>query len=352
MNSLRKGFTLLELMAVILIIALLMAVIVAMSKGGIESARSAKCLANMRNLATSVVSVAMGSGKYPLAGSVEWYERHYNRGSNTFTYKYYETLGWIRWDSKNAYHGNDGSVRSSLVGNFENWYVSTYTQDVDVRKRVMGVSAFDAVPKGGENDDVENFSEDDNDDEEIESYVESQVKTGFVCSEHIRTVRNERPKSLKPKCLPPLWSYVMNEKFGWQVMKGKGSYSGGAPRVGYTAIARPDKILLFAEMCWTKIGGKEPGFSQEGGTKYDCVLQYKGKDPEVIGFNHRSGRDLVAHVVFADTHVEVIRMPKGGESWENRRNLTRYLCNGDDWGIVGKSYKIIHENKDDTNDDN
>ena len=338
MGNSKKGFTLLELMVVIFIIGLLMAVIVKLAAGGIESARNAKCLATMRNLAVHTVSYATGSGKYPLAGSVEWCKRVYT-GSD-FIYKHYETLGWIRWDSQRAYHGNDGSVRKSLLDNFDKWYVSTYNQDRNVRKRVMGISAFDAVRKEGSSEsDFENYSdEDDNDDGEIESYVESQVKTGYTCPSHIKAM-----KVWKPKWLPPMWSYVMNSKFGWQARKKSGPYSGGAPRMGYSALARPDKTLLFAEMCWSEIDGKKPEFSTDGGTAYDCVLQ---NGEETIGFNHRSGRDQVAHVVFADTHVEVIRLPKGGESYGNRSALTKFLCNGDDWGIVGREYRRIHENKD------
>jgi hypothetical protein len=39
-------------------------------------------------------------------------------------------------------------------------------------------------------------------------------------------------------------------------------------------------------------------------------------------------------VVFADTHVEVIRLPDSNVNDSELRKITRLLCEGRDWGIV------------------
>ena len=308
MKASKKGFTLLELLVVILIISVLMGVLVKAINGGSASARSAKCLANLRNLSTAAVSVAMNGGSYPMAGSVEHWEMVYT-GSD-FIYKFYEAQGWIGWYSSGAYHGNDGSIRKSLVkDNFPSWYISSYNTD--------------KVSSGGEKDNKCGVC----------------LKRGtlwwavkgnremYICPEHKKAVREK----LKSKNMPN-WSYVMNSTFGWQSKEKDGGFHGGPPDKGYGDIARPDKTIMFAELNWTKLPGcADPKYSTAPGTECDSVLQYaKG---ERIGFNHKTGRDWAAHVVFCDTHVEVIRFPKHGTTEDDLKRLTKYLCEGSDWAI-------------------
>ena len=317
----RNAFTLLELLVVIFIIGLLMAVLVTAVGGGTNAARSAKCLANMRNLATGAVSIAMRDEYYPLAGSVEWYEITYNPQSNLMVYHYYERQGWIGWDSRGTYHGNNGSVHQSQVTKgFPNWYRSTY----DVNKGEWTKSRQD------------------------ENFIRRGTMWGFVknnremflCPEHRKAIKKIGKKyGVKDA---PYWSYVMSERFGWQAKGKEGPYHGeNAKRVEYGNISRPDKTIIFAEMNWTEIPGcAEPKITKSAGTDCDCVLQYSSNS-ERIGFNHISGNDMVAHVAFADAHVEIIRLPRGTTNEQQLRDLTHCLCAGKDWALEKGKYKEI-----------
>ena len=60
-----------------------------------------------------------------------------------------------------------------------------------------------------------------------------------------------------------------------------------------------------------------------------------------MGFNHRDGRDWVAHVIFADGHVEKLRRPKKGMSNEDMRELTKWLCEGKDVSFNGQRYEEL-----------
>ena len=67
----KKAFSLIELLVVIGILAILMGVLVVTTSGGTESARAARCLTNMRSLATACNTAALSRSTYPLAGSAE-----------------------------------------------------------------------------------------------------------------------------------------------------------------------------------------------------------------------------------------------------------------------------------------
>ena len=67
----KKAFTLIELIVVVGILAVLIGTLVAALSGGTDAARAARCLTNLKNLATACNSYAMASSCYPLAGSVE-----------------------------------------------------------------------------------------------------------------------------------------------------------------------------------------------------------------------------------------------------------------------------------------
>ena len=47
----------------------------------------------------------------------------------------------------------------------------------------------------------------------------------------------------------------------------------------------------------------------------------------MIGFNHKVGKNKVAHVVFADSHVEQLILPSS-PSANKLQSLTANLCNG------------------------
>ena len=63
---------------------------------------------------------------------------------------------------------------------------------------------------------------------------------------------------------------------------------------------------------------------------------------ENIGFNHVSGKMTFANVVFADGHVEKLRLPKAGMSDSELRELTAWLCMGEDVAFDGKNYTRLN----------
>jgi type II secretory pathway pseudopilin PulG len=294
MKNLKKGFTILELLFVILIIIVLISVLVVAVGGGTNTARSAKCLSNLRNVASAAVSHAMSSGEFPLAGSIEWYEGVYT-GSDII-YNYYEHVGWIAWDSNGAYSGTPHKHTSNI-----GWFTSTYEQNLHKRKRILQRGT-------------------------LFGYLNNNREM-YLCPEHAKVARK-----MTKKKLPPNWSYAMNSWFGWDSSRGEKARHGNYNGRDFESVTKADKRLLFAELYWTEIPGcSKPNFSLSSGTENDCTLDY---GEEFMGFNHVNGSDKVAHVVFADTHVEVIRLPDSNVNDSELRKITRLLCEGRDWGIV------------------
>ena len=50
---------------------------------------------------------------------------------------------------------------------------------------------------------------------------------------------------------------------------------------------------------------------------------------EYIGFNHKSGKKWIAHVAFADGHVDGLVQPMGATT-SDLKDLTEHLCNGEE----------------------
>lgn len=65
----KKGFTLIELMIVIAIIALLAAVAVPKFTGATDAAKKSNVLANLTTLRTSIAMFQVKNGKYPVVGT-------------------------------------------------------------------------------------------------------------------------------------------------------------------------------------------------------------------------------------------------------------------------------------------
>ena len=60
----KKGFTLVELLLVVLIISVLAAIVVPRMSGASDGAKSAKCLANFTNIVKALEMYAATNGKY------------------------------------------------------------------------------------------------------------------------------------------------------------------------------------------------------------------------------------------------------------------------------------------------
>ena len=316
----KKAFTLIELLVVISIIGILSGVMIASFSGGTESARAAKCLNNMRNLAQGALTYGASSPhkNMPLAGS------RAAVGFNENGTQYEEQKGWISWLSINdEYHARTRGSKPTSFISVEN--ASAYT--TDEKKGLFAVTngtLWRAV----------NFNH--------ESYL---------CPAHQKAVQKKGGKVW--------WSYVMNAYFGYDWSKGsKAPVTVGDVGKSMSDVnVRPDKRLLFAELPIYGTGARfdEGGsantatYPASGGTECDCVLQYKAYEfqrkwsgtAESIAFNHKSNKKFVAHVVFADGHAEKLQKPRSGGITDEQ--LTALLCSGKDIGYDGKVYTWVND---------
>ncbi len=304
----KKAFTLVELLLVVGIIAILIGVFVAMSGGGTESARAAKCLTNMKNLVVACNGYGMTSTWYPAAGSYERKHVGYD-GSGKPVHSYEEVRGWISWNSDGAYSGGNARSHVSSAG----WFTSTYNQDLDTREYALHHGA-------------------------IWGHVAGSASV-YQCPSHLKACPKEKP----------LWSYVMNQKFGYDKTLGSGAHP-GYRNIEYGELSRADRILMFAELQFLKNDKVEVNMDESSGIRNDCTLQY-GKD-EIIGFNHPNGkRQLYAHVAFADGHVEKLSIPAtySSSGWNinlsvsELKDLTTWLCQGKDVAFNGSKYEKLED---------
>ena len=286
----KRAFTLLELLVVIGIIGVLVASLVHFVTGGMEASRAAQCKANLKNLAEAVgncMAADTDYHRYPLAGSLEHMNVGYiQSGSANNSKCYWEQSGWISWNSNGAYRNGPKNHVANM-----SWFTSCYEQDRETRHYCLTNGALWSAM--------------------------SASSPSYVCPNHPRVMKEANPA----------WSYVMNAYFGWDTTMGRG------PRDFWgqtTNGLRADKRLLFAEIQWTDYTGDKPEANSSPGTKYDGVLQYRGcggnAEAEAIGFNHKTGRDVVAHVVYADAHVDEI----GWKDGQDLQELTKWLCEAKD----------------------
>ena len=295
--------------------------------GGTESARAAKCLNNMRNLAQGAISIATKTDHFPFAGS----HAVVGMGSNGKTV-YYEHVGWISWLSKNDEYATrtHGKSKPTNFVNCENVgaYSSLGGEDKDGDFALQNGKMWTAV---------------------------GRERGVYVCPEH-------QLRAAKKK-VNVRFSYVMNADFGYDFTKGSEATgtSDGSDGVYFNS-SRLDRKLLFAEL---PISGQvvpstdratsvKDNYSTGATPENDCVLQYKatvnGKTyngdwkgtAEAIAFNHKSAKRRCAHVAFADGHTEKLLAPKstGGLSDEE---LTALLCAGVDVGFDGGKYSLIKD---------
>jgi len=289
------------MLVVIGIIGILSAIMIGVMSSGGESVQAAKCLANMKNLASACQSCGSNTGHYPLAGSVEKMGINESQGVRNARLKYYELAGWMSWNSQGAYNSGPANHVASL-----NWFQSAYNQDF--------TSSEYCYTNGA-----------------LWKYI-SGIRDIYICPTHARD-RHFRQN-------PPKWSYVMNSYFGWDNSKGTRPKSQSYAGIEYGKLSRPDRRLLFAEIPFT--GVDVPiNDSAASGTECDCTLQYKANDGgETIGFNHKSGkRERFAHVVFADGHTEKLRWPKNGLSQAELKELTQWLCEAKDVAFNGTRFE-------------
>lgn len=298
----KKAFTMVEMLVVIGIIGMLLASLV-YYLGNTESAHAVKCKANLKNLANAVQAACVlinDDPYYPLAGSVEASTVNLSSRNNKETF--YEYPGWVSWNSDGAYRNKPRNHASSA-----GWFISAYNQDDEVREYCITNGTL---------------------------YRYVQNPDSYVCPRHLKKMPSDKR---------PGWSYVMNGRFGYDRTEGGDAIADYYPGIKKASV-KAHTTLLFAELQWEDYTGEKPDFSSGSGFKNDCTLQYTNSDGgEVIGFNHKAGKDVVAHVAFADGHVDVIYYPKKGMSKNDLEELTELLCKGVDYEIRNGSVRRLDE---------
>ena len=311
----KKAFSLVELLVVIAIIAILAGVLMSTFGGGTSSARAARCLSNMKNLANACQTYGMESRHYPLAGNLVYMYMDESRGISRVRRQYSENAGWISAYSKDVFPSTSYSQPQS---------VSMYSED---RNQVSYALTNGVLFK----------------------YVSGSRET-YVCPEHAKHVGPGVQVN---------WSYLMNAAFGWdKLQRAKANNTSG--RIEYGTLARSDKTWLFSEVPYMSKEHFNGWCPTPGDTASspdtDAILQYgesgldesskgayTGGSSEEIGVNHRSGRNYFAHIAFADGHVEKLRVPMNGKkpNTSGFAELTSWLCAGYDVSFDGKNYSRV-----------
>lgn len=310
----KNGFSLIEMLVVIGIIAVLAGVMMTQFRGSSDSALAAVCLNNMRTLCNAVMANGSKESYYPSAGPYQYLEE------NVSNKEWWQ--GWIGNGKGNqkvsCYHDakNDGMTQYYALTNGTIW-------------RAVGGN-----------------------------------REAYLCPAHTKYCKQYVPKVV------PSWSYAMNSYFGWDLVVapditgGRREFGGGSLPFRYsskpTTRNRPvERVLLFAEIPYATIQGlQDPEWNTSASEDNDMILQYppgeqqngtstranraKSGGSEIIGFNHRSGNDYSAHVAFADGHCAKIALPRSA-SKEELKDLTSWLCTGAEYTFNGTKYEKVSE---------
>lgn len=297
----KKAFTLVELLIVIGILGILMGVILSQFGGATDSSRLAVCQSNMRNLAQACQSYAMSSGFYPRAATSQYVTMN---SDGDMLYGIYS--GWI---GRTNDHQNRQASEGKKTGDNIGCYIEN---DQDMRAAITNGTLF--------------------------ASLSSDYKS-YVCPAHARS------QLVKDAKVTPHFSYAMNGYFGYDSSNGQeANVSHGYPGIEYGTLQRADRRLLFAEIPFTSLQNAKTSTGYD--SELDCVLTYKDDGEsgiaETIGFNHKSGKLTIAHVVFADCHTAKINLPKNADNG-SLQDLTEWLCKGYDVVYVGGNYEKVDE---------
>lgn len=298
----KAGFTLVELMIVVAIIGILAgALTFQVTKAG-DAARAMRCKVNLKNLSQAAVSYAAETGYFPSAGSHEYHALVLDGGDRAL--RYANAQGWVGWTGR-----PNGAFKRPAPGKTACFYGHSSSLRDDAYQSITNGSLWFLTGK--------------------------DLKT-YICDQHKKICKKNGIKHV-------FRSYVMNDYFGFDYRPQGADSAGSLQHVWMTGLSRsgnPSTRLLFAEL---------PIYGQGGKThKVDIKKDYNGSDPcwadgvlsskvgryqevdeEYIGFNHLVANRYVAHVSFADGHVEALPEPRNA-SKNDLIKLTKNLCNGEE----------------------
>jgi len=295
----RRGFTIIELLVVIGILGVLLIALLPMVGGSRDSALTAKCKNNMKNLALGVITCAQANehGHFPAAGmyrSVDW--------KSSKKKNYYPHRPWIS-------NYGDASKLNRSMGTAEPGKVVEFSSESEEEVR-MALTNGVIWQAAGSSFEI------------------------YRCPVHAREYEKEHSGR------QPGWSFMMNQEFGFNlsgdgIHNFMGSSINGAIHVAIDskgtrskdAYRGHDKVLLLAEIQGIEVNDTKHGITLRpvtGGHGADAVLDYT--QDESMGFNHKIGKkNYGGNVAFADGHVDTIMMPT---EQTYIKDLTRYLCQG------------------------
>jgi prepilin-type N-terminal cleavage/methylation domain-containing protein/prepilin-type processing-associated H-X9-DG protein len=305
----QRGFTLVEMLVVISLIGILSAALITQVTKVRETARGVKCKTNLKNLAQAALSYAGDAEHMPWAGSHEYVDA----ARSTGRMQVYLRRGWVDW---------------TRGENLEHWPKSysgegpSMSGGSTMQTAVEGKAGYLSVTNGT-----------------LWSYMGRDLST-YVCAAQVSKYKDEVSTSK-----PIYRSYAMNCYFGYN--------SKQEPYKRYwrdiwlnslSARGSSERLLLFAELAPTQ-PHNDTSRAADGVLETLIAGYNDGQNnrtkPEVLGFNHQVGRQSVAHVAYADGHVDVFHTPnQKGMSPEQMKGLVYFLCNGYDLPQQTTQWKI------------
>lgn len=307
-----------EMLMVIGIICILTFVLFPVIGSVLASSEAAVCKGNLKDLANAVIAYTQKTDEHwlPRAGcsqsSCVLFE--YNGGNYQYYTKYGKKDAWIHWLApggaypKTVKSGEPGPITPNWIPSFS----ASSTSSGDKKYKEDTVEAGTLWP-----------------------FVKNHK--AYVCPTHRDLMKKAGVKKV-------WWSYVMNDNFKYDTTDGKGTACdmNSDYAASYTDMGNLERTLLFAELPGVDVGaGVCDKVVQKGNTQYDAVLNCSDGHKEAIGFNHKLGKTPCAHVVFLDSHIEVLRKPGKPDAKSSKNelvNLTANLCNGVSLSFSGGHY--------------
>jgi len=301
LSSKKTGFTLVELLVVMSIIGILAAALTTQITKARDTSRAVRCKANLRNLGQAALNYGVDNGILPWAGSHEWV--YSSRNGNSYKTTVGLRRGWVDWTK------SDGS-QEFWPKDYSGGGASSCGKGAMVTA-IVGIPGYMSVTNGT-----------------LWSYMGRDL-SAYICDAHVTQYRS----TLASKKDMIYRSYFMNGYFGYNkdylpVTLHRDIYLNSLSASGSAA-----SLLMFAELP-IKQDGIDAKAAVDGVLESVIVGYNDGRDTpsvparEILGFNHLVGKQYVAHLVYADGHVDAISVGVAGLKANQMKGLAYFLCNG------------------------